>query len=100
MRSPFFNGRLRYLVAESVRLQPQHPVPEIPEKDPQNNQFGELMLKSGELPYKKHVIVEDELDGYATPACADSAKQPASIDCGSSKPVFKEPNRCSLPMPQ
>jgi hypothetical protein len=64
-RLPFFNGQLRYLAAETVRLQPQHPVPEIPENGPQNNQFGELMLKSGELLYKKHVIVEGELDGYA-----------------------------------
>jgi len=64
-RLPFFNGQLRYLAAETVRLQPQHPLPEIPENGPQNNQFGELMLKSGELLYKKHVIVEDKLDGYA-----------------------------------
>jgi hypothetical protein len=64
-RIPFFNGQLRYLAAETVRLQPSHPVPEIPEKGPQNDQFGELMLKSGELLYKKHVIVTDELDGYA-----------------------------------
>jgi hypothetical protein len=64
-RLPFFNGQLRYLAAETVRLQPQHPLPEIPENGPQNTQFGELMLKSGELLYKKHVIVENELDGYA-----------------------------------
>jgi hypothetical protein len=63
-RLPFFNGQLRYLAAETVRLQPQHPLPEIPENGPQNNQYGELMLKSGELLYKKHVIVEDELGGY------------------------------------
>lgn len=64
-RLPFFNGQLRYLAAETVRLQPEHPVPEIPEKGPQNYRFGELMLQSGELLYKKHVIVENELDGYA-----------------------------------
>lgn len=64
-RIPFFNGQLRYLAAETVRLQGPHPVPEIPENGPQNEQFGELMLKSGELLYKKHVIVGDELDGYA-----------------------------------
>ena len=64
-RFPFFNGQLRYLAAETVRLQPEDPVPEIPENGPQNNQFGELMLKSGELLYKAHVVVEDELDGYA-----------------------------------
>ncbi len=64
-RLPFFNGQLRYLAAETVRLQPQHPLPEIPENGPQNNQFGELMLKSGELLYKKHVVVENKLDGYA-----------------------------------
>lgn len=64
-RLPFFNGQLRYLAAETVRLQPEHPVSEIPENGPQNHQFGELMLKSGELLYKKHVTVEDELDGYA-----------------------------------
>jgi hypothetical protein len=64
-RLPFFNGQLRYLAAETVRLQPKHPAPEIPENGPQNNQFGELMVKSGELLYKKHVIVEDKLDGYA-----------------------------------
>lgn len=64
-RVPFFNGQLRYLAAETIRLQPQHPVPETPENGPNNNQLGELMLKSGELLYKKHVIVEDRLDGYA-----------------------------------
>lgn len=64
-RLPFFNGQLRYLAAETVRLQPQHPLPEIPENGPQNDQFGELMLKSGELLYKRHVTVQDELDGYA-----------------------------------
>ena len=62
---PFFNGQLRYLAAETVRLQSEQPVPEVPEKGPQNYQFGELMLKSGELLYKKHVIVENELDDYA-----------------------------------
>jgi hypothetical protein len=64
-RLPFFNGQLRYLAAETVRLQPPCPVPEIPENGPQNSEFGEFMLKSGELLYKKHVKVEDELDGYA-----------------------------------
>jgi len=61
----FFNGQLRYLAAETVRLRPQYPVPEVPENGPQNDQYGELMLKSGELLYKKHAIVEGELDGYA-----------------------------------
>jgi hypothetical protein len=64
-RVPFFNGQLRYLAAETIRLHPEHPLPEIPENGPENNQFGELMLEAGELLYKKHVIVEDELDGYA-----------------------------------
>lgn len=64
-RLPFFNGQLRYLAAETVRLQSEQPVPEIPEQGPQNDQFGELMLKAGELLYKKHVAVEDELDSYA-----------------------------------
>jgi hypothetical protein len=64
-RLPFFNGQLRYLAAETVRLRPQHPLPEIPDKGPQNDQYGELMLKSGELLYKKHVIVQGEPDGYA-----------------------------------
>ena len=64
-RIPFFNGQLRYLAAETLRLQSLHPVPEIPENGPENGQFGELLLKSGELLYKKHVVVEDELDGYA-----------------------------------
>lgn len=64
-RIPFFNAQLRYLAAETVRLQPVHPVPENPENGPQNHQFGELLLKSGELLYKKHVIVEDEVDGFA-----------------------------------
>lgn len=62
---PFFNGQLRYLAAETVRLRPQHPLPEIPDKGPQNDQYGELMLKSGELLYKKHLSVQDELNGYA-----------------------------------
>ena len=48
-----------------VRLHPEHPVPEDPEQGPENHDFGELMLKSGELLYKKHVVVEDELDSYA-----------------------------------
>ncbi|MGA9471895.1 MAG: hypothetical protein WBV36_05485 [Terriglobales bacterium] len=64
-RIPFFNGQSRYLAAETLRLQSLHPVPEIPENGPENGQFGELLLKSGELLYKKHVVVEDELDGYA-----------------------------------
>ena len=64
-RIPFFNGQLRSLAAETVRLQLVDPVPEIPENGPENDQFGELILKSGELLYKKHVIIEDELDGYA-----------------------------------
>jgi hypothetical protein len=64
-RIPFFNGQLRYLTAETVRLQTEHSVPEVPENGPENDQFGELMLKAGELLYKKHVVVEDELDGYA-----------------------------------
>jgi hypothetical protein len=64
-RIPFFNGQLRSLAAETVRLQPVDPVPEIPANGPENDQFGELMLKAGELLYKKHVIVENELDGYA-----------------------------------
>ena len=64
-RIPFFNGQLRCLAAETVRLQPVHPVPEIPENGPDNDQFGELLLKAGELLYKKHVVVQDELDGYA-----------------------------------
>jgi hypothetical protein len=64
-RIPFFNGQLRFLAAETVRLQPPHPAPEIPENGPQNDRFGELMLKSGELMYRKHVVVADELDGYA-----------------------------------
>ena len=64
-RIPFFNGQLRSLSAEAVRLQPVDPVPEIPENGPENEQLGELILKSGELLYKKHVIVKDELDGYA-----------------------------------
>jgi hypothetical protein len=64
-RIPFFNGQLRYLAADTIRLQPLHPVPEIPENGPTNDQYGELMLKSAELLYKKHVTVEDKLDGYA-----------------------------------
>jgi hypothetical protein len=64
-RVPFFNGQLRYLAAETIRLQPLHPVPEIPENGPENDQFGELLLKSGELLDKKHTVVEGGLDGYA-----------------------------------
>jgi hypothetical protein len=64
-RVPFFNGQLRFLAAETARLQVDHPVPETPEKGPENDRFGELMLKSGELLYKKYVSVDDELDGYA-----------------------------------
>lgn len=64
-RIPFFNGQLRCLAAETVRLQPVRPIPEIPENGPENDQFGELLLKAGELLYKKHVVVQDELDGYA-----------------------------------
>jgi hypothetical protein len=64
-RFPFFNAQLRYLAAETIRMQVESPVAEIPTNGPQNDQFGELMLKSGELLYQPHVIVEDELDGYA-----------------------------------
>jgi hypothetical protein len=64
-RVPFFNGQLRYLAAETIRLKPEHPVPEESSQGPENDQFGELMLKSGELLYKKHVVVDDELAGYA-----------------------------------
>jgi hypothetical protein len=67
-RFPFFNGQLRYLAAETIRLQSLHPVPEIPKNGPENDQFGELLLKSGELLYKEHIVVEDELDGYANTA--------------------------------
>lgn len=64
-RIPFFNGQLRFLAAETIRLQPLLSVPEIPKNGPLNHQYGELILQSGELLYKKHVIVQDELDGYA-----------------------------------
>jgi hypothetical protein len=64
-RIPFFNGQLRYLAAETIRLRPVPPVPEVPENGPLNDQYGELILKSAELLYKKHVIVEDKLDGCA-----------------------------------
>src|SRR5262250_433113 len=37
-RVPFFNGQLRYLAAETVRLLPSHPVTEIPENGPENDQ--------------------------------------------------------------
>lgn len=69
-RIPFFNGQLRYLAAETIRLQALPAVPEIPENGPLNHQYGELILKSGELLYKKYVAVEDELDGYANIAAA------------------------------
>jgi hypothetical protein len=64
-RIPFFNGQLRYLAAETVRLQAPKPVAEVSGNGPENDEFGELMLKSGELLYKKHVVIEDGLDGYA-----------------------------------
>lgn len=64
-RIPFFSGQLRFLAAETIRLQPADPVPEIPENGPENDEFGELVLKSGELLYKKHIAVENELDRYA-----------------------------------
>jgi hypothetical protein len=67
-RVPFFNGQLRYLAAEMIRLKPEPSVPEDPSQGPENDQFGELMLKSGELLYKKHIVVDDELDGYANVA--------------------------------
>lgn len=61
----FFQGQLRYLAAETVRLIRKGDVPEDPNLGPQNQQFGELMLKAGELLYKKHVVVHDEFDGLA-----------------------------------
>lgn len=61
----FFNGQLRYLAAETIRLRLPLPVPEIPGNGPLNDQYGELVLKSGELLYKRHVVVQSELDGYA-----------------------------------
>jgi len=42
-RIPFFNGQLRSLAAETVRLQVVDPLPEIPENGPESDQFGELM---------------------------------------------------------
>jgi len=64
-RLPFFNGQLRYLAAETVRLDSLNPILELPENGPRNDQFGELMLMSGELLYKKHVVVQGELNRYA-----------------------------------
>jgi hypothetical protein len=64
-RIPFFNGQLRFLAAETIRLHSTLSLPELPENGPENDEFGALLLKAGELLYKKHVIVDDELDGYA-----------------------------------
>jgi len=63
-RIPFFNGQLRYLAAETIRLKTDDHAPTEPD-GPENHECGELMLKSGELLYEKHVVVTDELDGYA-----------------------------------
>jgi hypothetical protein len=64
-RIPFFQAQLRFLAATTIRLKPDHSVAEIPANGPKNHEFGELLLKCAELLYKKHTIVQDQLESYA-----------------------------------
>ena len=58
----FFQGQLRYLAAEVIRLKPSPPE-DIP--GPENQELGEFMLRAGELLYKPHVVVQDKLGAMA-----------------------------------
>jgi hypothetical protein len=58
----FFQGQLRYLAAEVIRLQPSPPE-DLP--GPENHELGEFMLRAGELLYKPHVVVQDKLGAMA-----------------------------------
>jgi hypothetical protein len=58
----FFQGQLRYLAAEVIRLQPS-PREDLPV--PENRELGEFMLRAGELLYKPHVVVQDKLGAMA-----------------------------------
>jgi hypothetical protein len=58
----FFQGQLRYLAAEVIRLQPL-PSDDLP--GPDNHELGEFMLRAGELLYKPHAGVQDKLSAMA-----------------------------------
>jgi len=58
----FFQGQLRYLAAEVIRLQPSPPE-DLP--GPENHELGEFMLRAGELLYKPHVVVQGKLFAMA-----------------------------------
>lgn len=58
----FFQGQLRYLAAEVIRL--EHSASGDP-SGPENRELGEFMLRAGELLYKPHVVVQDELAAMA-----------------------------------
>jgi hypothetical protein len=61
-RVVFFQGQLRYLAAEVIRLQLS---PSEDLSGPENYQLGEFMMRAGELLYKPHVVVEDKLGAMA-----------------------------------
>jgi len=85
-RLPFFNGQLRYLAAETVRLQPPNPVSEIPEHGPENNEFGEWQLRS------KTNYVFPRPDGRVERKFLDRCKRyarAASLNCGTCKTCVK-----------
>ena len=58
----FFQGQLRYLASEVIRLQPSPPEDLA---GPENQELGEFMLRAGELLYKPHVVVQDKLSAMA-----------------------------------
>ncbi len=58
----FFQGQLRFLASEAIRLEPQDDssLPVIP-----NEQLGELLLRAAELLYQPHPSPTDPLDRIA-----------------------------------
>jgi hypothetical protein len=57
-----FQGQLRMLATETLRLNPA-PAEDLPPAE--NDTLGELLLRAGELLYKPHVAVEGEQDSVA-----------------------------------
>lgn len=60
-RAIFFQGQLRMLVTAAMRL---NAAPESPAFG-ENNEFGELLLRAGEMLYKPYGRLEDDLDEKA-----------------------------------
>jgi hypothetical protein len=58
----FFQGQLRYLAAEVMRLEQAHAEDSTPLAD---IALGGLLLAAGELMYKPHIKLSDDLDAMA-----------------------------------